>query len=273
MSPPEVATADTVTASYAPGDQFVIDGQLYTAAGAADATPGSAAVGLFAYNPSGTLVFISTTDVHTSESLYINYSQSDTICFMAGTHIATRDGSVSVEDLSIGDLVLTSAGAESPIRWVGRQTVSTTFADPKRVMPIRIKHAALDHDLPKRDLLVSPCHAILVEGVLVQAGALVNGTTIVRETDVPTTFVYYHVELEDHSLILAEGVPAETFVDNIDRLAFDNWAEHQRLYPEGRSIKELPYARAASSRQVPASTMQKIAARSDVIAGQASAAA
>jgi hypothetical protein len=77
----------------------------------------------------------------------------------------------------------------------------------------------------------------------------VNGTSVVREADVPATFAYYHVEVEDHSLILAENTPAETFVDNVDRLGFDNWAEHEALYPNGRRVNELPYPRAKSHRQ------------------------
>ena len=51
-------------------------------------------------------------------------------------------------------------------------------------------------------------------------------TFFVRETNVPKVFTYYHVEIDDHSLIMAENTPAETFVDN-DRLNFDNWAEHE----------------------------------------------
>jgi hypothetical protein len=60
-------------------------------------------------------------------------------------------------------------------------------------------------------------------------------TSFVRETNVPKVFIYYHVEIDDHSLIMAENTPAETFVDN-DHLNFDNWAEHEALYPEGRPI-------------------------------------
>ena len=78
-------------------------------------------------------------------------------------------------------------------------------------------------------------------------------------------FVYYHVELDDHSLILAENTPAETFVDNVDRLNFDNWAEHEALYPEGKPIVELPYPRAKSRRQVPVDIRVAIAARAEAM--------
>ena len=88
----------------------------------------------------------------------------------------------------------------------------------------------------------------IMRSTLIQAGALINGTSIVRETNVPTTFTYYHVEVEDHSLILAENTPAETFVDNVDRLGFDNWAEHEAIYPNGKHVNELPYpSKVASS--------------------------
>ena len=173
------------------------------------------------------------------------------ICFMAGTLVRTPDGEVAIETLKPGDLVLTSEGVAKPVNWLGKQTVSTLFADPVRSLPIRVKAGALAENVPARDLLVSPDHALLVDGVLIHAGALVNGTSITRETNVPRVFVYYHVELDDHSLILAENTPAETFVDNVDRMNFDNWAEFEALYPEGKSVEELPYPRAKAHRQVP----------------------
>jgi hypothetical protein len=191
----------------------------------------------------------------------------DVICFMAGTMIRTPACEMAVESLKRGDLVLTSDGRAVPVTWLGRQTVSTVFADPLRVLPIRIRAGALGESLPARDLLVSPDHALFVGGVLVHAGALVNGTSIVREDNVPKTFTYYHVEVDDHALILAENVPAETFIDNVDRLAFDNWDEHQALYPDGKAIAELPYPRAKAHRQVPQALRKMLAARSAALAG------
>jgi hypothetical protein len=192
-----------------------------------------------------------------------------TICFMPGTRVCTPDGEAAVERLRIGDLVMTCAGTAVPVRWIGRQTVSTRFADPLRVLPIRIKAGALADNMPERDLLLSPDHAILVGDVLVQAGALVNGTSIVRETEVPEVFTYYHVECDGHELILAEGVPAETFVDKVERMAFDNWAEYEALYPQGKVIEELPYPRAAAFRQVPQLARTQLAQRGERLYGEA----
>jgi hypothetical protein len=179
--------------------------------------------------------------------------------------IRTPDGEVAVETLAPGDLVMTTDDVAKPVAWLGKQTVSMVFADPLRSLPIRVKAGALDENVPARDLLISPDHALLVDGVLIHAGALVNGTSILRETAVPQVFVYYHVELDDHSLILAENAPAETFVDNIDRLNFDNWAEHEALYPEGKPIVELPYPRAKARRQVPVDIRVALAERAQLL--------
>ncbi len=94
--------------------------------------------------------------------------------------------------------------------------------------------------------------------MLIQAGALVNGLSILRETDMPEVFTYYHVEVADHALIHAEGVPAETFIDNVDRLAFDNWAEHEA---PAVAIVEMDLPRAKSARQVPASIRARLSVR------------
>ena len=208
-----------------------------------------------------------------SETGHVDTLTTDAACFMAGTMIRTPDGEVAVEMLKRGDMVLSSDGRTMPVSWLGVQTISTRFADKMRVLPIRVTAGALDENMPSRDLLLSPDHALLVGDALIQAGALVNGASIVRETDVPEIFTYYHVEVEDHSLILAENTPAETFVDNVDRLNFDNWAEHEALYPDGRPIAELPYPRAKSHRQVPVRTRVMLAARAHGIGSESQNAA
>lgn len=88
-----------------------------------------------------------------------------------------------------------------------------------------------------RDLRVSPEHAIFMGDILVQAAALVDGVTVLREQSIPEQFTYCHVELASHELLLAEGVPAESFVDNVDRMHFHNW--DARTAPE-EAIVELP---------------------------------
>lgn len=188
-----------------------------------------------------------------------NAASSYVVCFLAGTMIATPAGEVAVETLKAGDLVLTATGDAKPVRWLGRMTVHPFFAPPLTSMPIRIQAGALGENRPKRDLLVSPDHALCVDGLLIHASALVNGRTITRETGLSRSFVYYHVELADHSLVLAEGVAAETFVDNVSRRAFDNWEEA----PGHEAIPEMDFPRAKSQRQVPRALLRRLDARAD----------
>ncbi len=106
---------------------------------------------------------------------------------------------------------------------------------------------------------------------LIQAGALVNGTTIVREPNVPEIFTYYHIELASHELILAEGAWTESFVDNADRMSFDNWPEYQALgiaepvmemqYPRAKAARQMPYAVRAHLRACAAELLKQHALR------------
>ena len=95
---------------------------------------------------------------------------------------------------------------------------------------------------------------MLVDGVLCEAGALVNGTTItlVPLSEFGDSYTVYHIETEAHEIILANGAPAETFIDNVSRRAFDNFAEFERLHGDPPEMKELPYPRASNVRHLPA---------------------
>jgi hypothetical protein len=202
------------------------------------------------------------------DQLYTSTSSpADTMCFLSGTSILSPRGEIPVERLRPGDLVLTTNQQSVPIRWIGRNTVSRAFSDPLRFLPIRIKAGALSEKVPSRDLLISTDHALFVDGILIHAGALINDVSIVRERNVSSSFTYYHVEVDDHSLILAENTPAETFIDNVDRMRFDNWDEYQALYPEGQTIVEMSYPRAKSRRQVPQAIRTRLADRARALYG------
>ncbi|GGC91681.1 hypothetical protein GCM10010994_56800 [Chelatococcus reniformis] len=210
----------------------------------------------------------------TAGSFQITNSGEFVACFLAGTRIATPDGDVAVEDLVRGDLVLTADGRSRHILWIGRQAVAATFADPSTCYPVRIMAGALAEGVPVRDLYVSPDHALLVDDVLVQAGALVNGTTITRVEQPEERFTYYHIELEDHALVLAEGAPAETFVDNVTRRRFDNYAEYEALFGacEAR-LPELELPRIKSARQLPRAVRERLATRAEALGFVGAAAA
>lgn len=189
------------------------------------------------------------------------YDCGTPLCFLEGTLITTPDGLRPVESIQAGDLVLTAQGQAEAVRWVGVRKVAARFADKMSAFPVRIAAGALDEALPVRDLHLSPEHAVLVNGILINAAALVNGVTITREMEMPEIFTYYHVELASHALILAEGAPAETFLDNVERLHFDNWATH----PGDAVTAEMDLPRAKGARQVPAAIRSRLLARATTL--------
>ncbi|KHQ49950.1 MULTISPECIES: Hint domain-containing protein [Mameliella] len=178
---------------------------------------------------------------------------SDAACFASGTLIATPDGERAVEALKIGDLVMTADGRTVPVRWMGRQTVHKAFASA-RVQPVRITAGAFGDRAPYRDLVLTSDHAVILDGVAINAGALVNGTSIqtVPMEQQPDLVTYHHVETDSHDIILANGLPAETYVDFVRRQAFDNYQDYLSLYGEERSIAAMPVPRASSARLIPA---------------------
>jgi Ca2+-binding RTX toxin-like protein len=148
------------------------------------------------------------------------------VCFAEGTRIATAQGEVPVERLRAGDLVVTAHGGAPlrPLRWVGHTRVDLTRQrEPARVAPVCVKAGALGDGMPHRDLRVSPDHALFLDGRLVPAKLLVNGTTIVQEMWARAV-TYWHVELEEHGLLLSEGAVTESYLDDGNRHLFDNGA-------------------------------------------------
>lgn len=208
--------------------------------------------------------FTSSSDlISKNPSVVIKETQFDLPCFIAGTLIRTPDGDRAVETLRQGDLVLTADGATKPVVWLGRSTHTSAFADQAGTLPVRIKAGALGENLPARDLLVSPGHAMLVDGVLVHAGAMVNGSSIERAGGLKGNFTYYHVETDGHDVLLAEGAPTESFLVGTQEVRFDNWADRPATVA---TPAELAFPRVKAARQLPGAVRELLASRAAVIA-------
>ena len=101
---------------------------------------------------------------------------------------------------------------------------------PASVWPVRIRKDAFGPGAPRQDVWLSPDHAVFVEDVLIPVRHLINGTTVVQEQrDVVR---YCHIELQEHDVLLAEGLPCESFLDTGNKSDFDNGGRVVRLHPE-----------------------------------------
>ncbi len=143
-----------------------------------------------------------------------NYlGEVDVECFLTGTRIRTPHGEVAVESLRAGDLVATLHSGPQPIKAI--QHLGFTGAAQCRspqIRPIRIAAGALAPNTPSRDLYVSPDHAMFLDGALVPAKLLINGTSITQPPR-STAIEYIHIELATHGIIFAENAATETYLD------------------------------------------------------------
>lgn len=176
-------------------------------------------------------------------------------CFAPGTAIATRAGDRAIETLAPGDTIRTADGRDVPVRWVGRQTVSTVFAEnTDSLRLIHVDAGALGAGLPRRDLRLTADHALVLDGMLVNAGALVGlpGVTRVPMAELGASYTVYHVETDAHDTLLAEGCPAETFIDYVGRNRFDNYPAYLAAGGRDDMIPEMDLPRVSSARMLPA---------------------
>ncbi len=137
----------------------------------------------------------------------------DMPCFGHGTRILTPNGYRPVQDFAPGDPVVTLDGAVRAVGWIGRRTLD--LADEPRARPVLFAAGALGENVPSRPVLLSPLHGVFVGGVLVPALHLVNGATITQTQKAAST--YFHLELDRHDILLAEGMAAESYLDTGNR--------------------------------------------------------
>lgn len=182
------------------------------------------------------------------ESPWINGSglrlEGDTLlvaCYLKGTHLATPTGEVRIETLKAGDKVLTANGDVVKVKWLGHRTLykkRIAQKDARRTFPVLFRKGSIADNIPHRDLTVSPGHHLFFNGNLVPAMALVNNISIVQLFDM-VSFEYFHIELEQFDILLAEGVPAESYVDTGNRTMFQN-AHEVEMNPNFGPAKGRP---------------------------------
>lgn len=170
---------------------------------------------------------ITFTTPFTNPSDYYGFSPNRSIdngnivCFAQGTRILTDKGEVAIEDISVGDMVQTMDHGLQPVRWIGSRRLDRIdlTANPK-LRPIRIAAGCLDGELPRRDLVVSPQHRILIKSKIAQRmfgatevlGAAkqflrLDGFDIVQDAEEVT---YFHMLFDQHEIVFSEGAPTES---------------------------------------------------------------
>ncbi len=180
-----------------------------------------------------------------SDGTVVNFSNIENliICFTRGTRIQTSHGPRAIQDLRVGDMVVTRDNGLQPIRWIGSKSV-VGHGD---LAPIRFAKGAFGND---RALLVSPQHrmvhhsvdAVLLfdqSEVMIPAKHLINGNTIIREERAEVT--YFHMMFDQHEVVYAENAPSESFHPGHQGLAaLNDAARHElfTLFPELRSAPE-----------------------------------
>lgn len=188
--------------------------------------------------PSDTPLFISEGITEPTLPSRIAAASEGVVCFTPGTLLETPDGLKPVEALVAGDQVITKDSGAQPIMWAGSRNVSGArlYAMPD-LRPVRIREGALGGNRPEGDLIVSPDHRMVVSGakaeelwgeseVLVAARDLIDGTRIARDLGAKSV-TYYHLMLEQHHVLIANGVESESFHPHA--AALDSIEEDQRL--------------------------------------------
>jgi hypothetical protein len=183
------------------------------------------------------------------------------ICFTPGTRLRTDRGAVAIEDLGVGDRLLTRDDGPQRVMWTGQRRMSGArlFALPDQ-RPIRLRTAALGADRPDGDLVVSPEHRVLVSGagtrdlwgeaeVLVRAGDLLGGEGVSVDHSLRETW-YIHLMLERHQVIWANGLEVESFHPGYMGLGALTALQRECLYGTRPDLQDDPFAYGAPARRM-----------------------
>jgi hypothetical protein len=143
------------------------------------------------------------------------------LCFCAGSLIRTPSGEVLVEDLAIGDAVVTWCGEHRPITWIGIGQVLATRGHRNAATPVMVRKGALADNVPHADLRVTKGHSLFIDGALIPVELLVNHRSILWDDRAQEVSIY-HIELASHDILIANSAPAESYRDDGNRWLFQN---------------------------------------------------
>ena len=191
---------------------------------------------------------------------------AEAACYRAGTLVTTQRGGVAVEDLRPGDRVQAAFAGWARVNWIGHRRVDCRrHPRPENVWPVRVAAGAFGEGVPRRDLFLSPDHSVHVAGVLVPIRYLINDATITQQA--MDEVMYWHVELASHDVILAEGLPAESYLDTGNRGAFVNGGTAVQMHPDFalRVWETQSCAPLVMSGAVLASVRRQLLARADTL--------
>jgi T5SS/PEP-CTERM-associated repeat protein len=170
----------------------------------------------------GSLTFFSKTGLpNDADAMAAEAQIAPPLCFCANTLIQTPSGERPVQTLAVGDLVTTFSGAARPIVWIGTGKVLATRGQRTAATPVIVRQGALGDNLPVRDLRVTKGHSLYLDNVLIPVEFLVNHRSILWD-DRAQEVELYHIELETHDVLLADGAPAESYRDDGNRWLFRN---------------------------------------------------
>lgn len=163
------------------------------------------------------------------------------ICFLKNSMIRTENGDVPVQDLRIGDTIIAYENGKEisrSVTWAGKATatVNPALPDDEAGYPVRIFKDAIADGVPFKDMLITPEHCLFFDGKFIPARMLVNSRTIIYDRTI-TTYDYYHVETEQHSIIMADGMMTESYLDTGNRASFQQEGTVVRVSPPSISVR------------------------------------
>ncbi|WP_241767679.1 Hint domain-containing protein [Tanticharoenia sakaeratensis] len=216
--------------------------------------------------------YSSSTDFDTSYTFETSNGSNVSLCFLSGSLIALNNGQKRVEDVVTGDEIVTyveGVATSQRVTWTGQAhcMVRPNLPDDQAGYPVRVLKDAIADGVPFKDMLITAEHCLFFDGKFTPARMLVNGRSIFFDRSI-TSYDYYHIETEEHSVIMADGMLTESYLDTGNRRAFrTNDAVIRGLFSSSKDWKTDAAAPLDTSRETVEPLFRQIEARSAQVDG------